>query len=363
MIIRRFAYSRLCPHSLFATLAVPASGQNLSNPAALREQAPPVYKAKFDTTKGVFVIEVQPRLGAERRRPLLQSGEERLLRQCPLLPRDQRLHGAVRHPRRSEGLGAVARGAAQGRSGQAEQQARLHHLRDGRPEHPHQPGVHQLRRQRQPRQPGLLAVRPRRLRHGGGGQAQRRIRRRRAARPRPRPEPHADGRQRLPDEGFRQARLRQEGDDREDSAWDEAMRRGFCLGLLLAAADAVAAAGIGRRRSWCAARSAQHHGGHPAGAARLLAMAAGERGPLRHGVDGAGFASSGTARFSAPASPIRPPASPPRSVRSITARCWRRSAAVRRCRCPQASARRLRAGRSYSISTIHGNNERHECHG
>ena len=32
------------------------------------------------------------------------------------------------------------------------------------PEHPHQPGVHQLRRQRQPRQPGLLAVRPRDLR-------------------------------------------------------------------------------------------------------------------------------------------------------------------------------------------------------
>ncbi len=43
-----------------------------------------------------------PRLGAERRRPLLQPGEERLLRQRPLLPRHLRLHGAVRHQRRSE---------------------------------------------------------------------------------------------------------------------------------------------------------------------------------------------------------------------------------------------------------------------
>ena len=51
---------------------------SLANPAALREQAPATYKAKFDTSKGVFVIEVHARLGAERRRPLLQSGEERL---------------------------------------------------------------------------------------------------------------------------------------------------------------------------------------------------------------------------------------------------------------------------------------------
>ena len=37
--------------------------------------------------------------------------------------------------------------------------------------------------------------------------------------------------------------------------------------------------------------------------------------------------------------------------------------AVRRCRCPQASARRLRAGRSHSIFTTHDNNERLERHG
>ena len=45
---------------LLAAFATPAFSQsaNLASPAALREQAPPVYKAKFDTTKGVFVIEV-----------------------------------------------------------------------------------------------------------------------------------------------------------------------------------------------------------------------------------------------------------------------------------------------------------------
>ena len=117
-------------------------------PPRCASRRPRTYKAKFDTSKGVFVIEVHARLGAERRRPLLQSGQERLLRQCPLLPRDLRLHGAVRHQRRPEALGAMARGPHPGRSGQAEQQARLRHLRDGRAEHPHQPGLHQLRRQR-----------------------------------------------------------------------------------------------------------------------------------------------------------------------------------------------------------------------
>jgi len=48
---------------LFAlTLAAPVSPvfaqSPLSNPAALREQAPTTYKARFDTSKGVFVIEV-----------------------------------------------------------------------------------------------------------------------------------------------------------------------------------------------------------------------------------------------------------------------------------------------------------------
>jgi peptidyl-prolyl cis-trans isomerase A (cyclophilin A) len=60
-----------------AAFAAPASAQNLSNPAALREQAPPVYKAKFDTTNGAFVIEVHrdwaPN-GADRFYNLVKNG-------------------------------------------------------------------------------------------------------------------------------------------------------------------------------------------------------------------------------------------------------------------------------------------------
>ncbi len=56
---------------LLCAAMTPALGQ-LSNPAALNETAPATYKARFDTTKGAFVVEVTTRLGAERRRPLLQ---------------------------------------------------------------------------------------------------------------------------------------------------------------------------------------------------------------------------------------------------------------------------------------------------
>ena len=45
---------------LTAALAGPALAQspNLANPAALNEQAPAIYKAKFETSKGAFVIQV-----------------------------------------------------------------------------------------------------------------------------------------------------------------------------------------------------------------------------------------------------------------------------------------------------------------
>jgi peptidyl-prolyl cis-trans isomerase A (cyclophilin A) len=76
MIIRRLLIALVSALAV-ATLAVPASAQNLSNPAALREQAPPVYKAKFDTTKGAFVIEVHrdwaPN-GADRFYNLVKNG-------------------------------------------------------------------------------------------------------------------------------------------------------------------------------------------------------------------------------------------------------------------------------------------------
>jgi len=76
MIIRRLLIALISALAV-ATLAGAASAQNLSNPAALREQAPPVYKAKFDTTKGAFVIEVHrdwaPN-GADRFYNLVKNG-------------------------------------------------------------------------------------------------------------------------------------------------------------------------------------------------------------------------------------------------------------------------------------------------
>ncbi|HEU5018245.1 MAG TPA: peptidylprolyl isomerase [Pseudolabrys sp.] len=59
--------------------AAPALTQaaTLSNPASLTEEAPPTYKAKFDTSKGTFVIEVHrawaPR-GADRFYNLVKNG-------------------------------------------------------------------------------------------------------------------------------------------------------------------------------------------------------------------------------------------------------------------------------------------------
>ena len=64
---------------LLTAIAPPAFSQSagLTNPAALREQAPAVYKAKFDTSKGAFVIEVHrdwaPN-GADRFYNLVKSG-------------------------------------------------------------------------------------------------------------------------------------------------------------------------------------------------------------------------------------------------------------------------------------------------
>jgi peptidyl-prolyl cis-trans isomerase A (cyclophilin A) len=61
-----------------AWFAAPALAQSpLDNPAALREQAPATYKVKFDTSKGVFVVEVTrawaPK-GADRFYNLVKNG-------------------------------------------------------------------------------------------------------------------------------------------------------------------------------------------------------------------------------------------------------------------------------------------------
>ncbi len=62
---------------LALTIAAPAFGQALTNPAALTQQAPATYKVKFDTSKGAFVVEVHrdwaPN-GADRFYNLVKNG-------------------------------------------------------------------------------------------------------------------------------------------------------------------------------------------------------------------------------------------------------------------------------------------------
>jgi peptidyl-prolyl cis-trans isomerase A (cyclophilin A) len=59
-----------------SSLSVAQAG-NLGDPSSLKEKAPAVYKAKFDTSKGVFVIEVHRAWapnGADRFYNLVKSG-------------------------------------------------------------------------------------------------------------------------------------------------------------------------------------------------------------------------------------------------------------------------------------------------
>jgi peptidyl-prolyl cis-trans isomerase A (cyclophilin A) len=64
---------------LLAALVTPALAQSpsLANPAALNEKAPATYKARFDTSKGVFVIQVTRAWapnGADRFYNLVKNG-------------------------------------------------------------------------------------------------------------------------------------------------------------------------------------------------------------------------------------------------------------------------------------------------
>jgi peptidyl-prolyl cis-trans isomerase A (cyclophilin A) len=68
---------RLVAILLALASAAPAWSQGLTNPAALNEQAPATYKAKFDTSKGAFVVEVHrdwAPLGADRFYNLVKNG-------------------------------------------------------------------------------------------------------------------------------------------------------------------------------------------------------------------------------------------------------------------------------------------------
>lgn len=91
--------------SLLAASAVAFAGQadaklaKLRNPAALNEQAPPTYKANFDTSKGRFVIQVTrawaPR-GADRFYNLVKNGyydDVRFFRVIPNFMAQFGIHG------------------------------------------------------------------------------------------------------------------------------------------------------------------------------------------------------------------------------------------------------------------------------
>ena len=83
MIIRRSLITHVAavmlPVLLVSAFAAPAFSQSagLANPASLRETAPASYKARFDTSKGVFVIDIQrdwaPN-GADRFYNLVKNG-------------------------------------------------------------------------------------------------------------------------------------------------------------------------------------------------------------------------------------------------------------------------------------------------
>ncbi len=78
-MLRLFAGSLALLAVMAAPLAAPAAAQSpsLSNPAALKEQAPATYKVRFDTSKGVFVVQVNRAWapnGADRFYNLVKNG-------------------------------------------------------------------------------------------------------------------------------------------------------------------------------------------------------------------------------------------------------------------------------------------------
>jgi peptidyl-prolyl cis-trans isomerase A (cyclophilin A) len=78
-MINRRSLVTLAPAAAISALAAPALAQSagLANPAALREQAPAAYKARFDTSKGVFVLDITREWapnGADRFFNLVKNG-------------------------------------------------------------------------------------------------------------------------------------------------------------------------------------------------------------------------------------------------------------------------------------------------
>jgi peptidyl-prolyl cis-trans isomerase A (cyclophilin A) len=76
-VIAAVAGAALVTGSAVAGQSAPSQTSKLSNPAALTEKAPDTFKAKFDTSKGVFVVQVHrdwAPLGADRFYNLVKNG-------------------------------------------------------------------------------------------------------------------------------------------------------------------------------------------------------------------------------------------------------------------------------------------------
>ena len=186
----------------FMAMLASVSAGDLSNPASLNEKAPATYKVKFDTSKGAFVVEVHrdwaPN-GADRFYNLV---EERLLqRRAPSSASStaswcSSASTAIRSSRTVLARRATSRTTRSRRATSAAWS----------PSPPPAPNTRTTQvfinfaRQCQPRRPGLRAVRPGDLGHGGRRFALWRVRRRRAARQRSRPGPRPERRQRLSQE-------------------------------------------------------------------------------------------------------------------------------------------------------------------
>jgi len=77
MTLRSFVATAAVAVAAVSTLGAQANKAKLMNPAGLTEKAPATYKAKFDTSKGAFVIEVHrdwAPLGADRFYNLVKNG-------------------------------------------------------------------------------------------------------------------------------------------------------------------------------------------------------------------------------------------------------------------------------------------------
>ena len=77
LILAAAALTLAAPQAFAGQKAGAKANAALSNPAALKAKAPETFKAKFDTTKGVFVVEVKRAwapIGADRFYNLVKNG-------------------------------------------------------------------------------------------------------------------------------------------------------------------------------------------------------------------------------------------------------------------------------------------------